>query len=84
MDHGDNINLIGLYSVDNSIWFFNQFPDVFGVILGDLPAGQSMFGDLLGSAGNLVDHPPGIGWRIERYVFIDIGEMRCSMAFSVQ
>jgi len=40
MYHRDDIDLIRLDPVDNPVWFFNQLPDIFSIILGHHPAGQ--------------------------------------------
>jgi hypothetical protein len=60
VDHGENINLVGLEAIDNAVCPFDDLTDLVRLELGHLPPGKREIRYLLGTSSDPVNHSPGI------------------------
>jgi hypothetical protein len=60
VDHGKNVNLIGLHAIDNAVRPFNDLANLFRLELGDLPSGKRKIRYLPGPLRDSVNHSPRI------------------------
>ena len=62
VDHSDNVHLVGLDVIDDSIGAFQDFPYLCEIDFRDDAAGLGKGADLLGTSGETVNDSQGVLW----------------------
>ena len=62
VDHSDNVYLVGLDVINDSVGAFQNFPYLWEIDFRDDPAGLGKGADLLGTSGETVNDSQGVLW----------------------
>ena len=62
VDHRDNVHLVGLDVIDDSVGAFQNFPYLWELDFRDDAAGLGEGSDLLGASGETVNDSYGVFW----------------------
>ena len=62
VNHSDNVHLVGLDVIDDSIGAFQDFPYLCEIDFRDDAAGLGEVADLLGASGETVNDSQGVLW----------------------
>ena len=62
VDHSDNVYLVGLDVIDDSVWAFQDFPYLWEFDFRDDAARLGEDSDLLGASGETVNDSQGVLW----------------------